>query len=109
MDPELADYPEHEVLRFIKVAIFCTQAASNNRPSMKQVVQMLSKDVTFHEMELTRPGLHKSNVIGQHSGSGSSQEHSSQQARKDKRSKKPFVASTQSSIPPVSMIQTEPR
>ncbi|KAJ8647502.1 hypothetical protein MRB53_000525 [Persea americana] len=37
MDPELVEYPAEEVLRFIKVALFCTQAASQQRPSMTQV------------------------------------------------------------------------
>lgn len=37
VDPELSQYPEEEVLRFIKVALFCTQAAANQRPTMKQV------------------------------------------------------------------------
>ncbi|XP_058109153.1 cold-responsive protein kinase 1-like isoform X3 [Magnolia sinica] len=36
LDPELEEYPEEEVLRFIKVALFCTQAAAQQRPSMKQ-------------------------------------------------------------------------
>ncbi|KAL5721087.1 non-specific serine/threonine protein kinase [Ranunculus cassubicifolius] len=45
VDPELGEFPESEVLRFIKVALFCTQAASHHRPSMKKVVAMLSNEV----------------------------------------------------------------
>lgn len=59
VDPELIQYPENEVLRFIKVALFCTQAGANQRPSMKQVVEMLSKEVNLNEKLLTQPGVHK--------------------------------------------------
>ncbi|KAI3912480.1 hypothetical protein MKW92_006855 [Papaver armeniacum] len=89
VDPDLAEYPENEVLRFIKVAMFCTQAASNTRPSMKQVVKMLSKDVALPEMELTKPGFQKSNITQQYSGSGSSQEDPLNRLIK-KKIKKPF-------------------
>ncbi|KAI8556948.1 hypothetical protein RHMOL_Rhmol05G0296800 [Rhododendron molle] len=58
VDPELTEYPEDEVIRFIKVALFCTQAACNQRPGMKQVVEMLSKEVTLNEKLLTEPGVH---------------------------------------------------
>ncbi|OVA06500.1 Protein kinase domain [Macleaya cordata] len=110
VDPELGEYPEDEVLRFIKVAIFCTQAASNQRPSMTQVVKMLSKEMTVHEMELTPPGFHKSNINQQHSASGSSQESSSQQVQhKDKISINPFISSTQLNTPSISMIELQPR
>ncbi|PKA55757.1 putative LRR receptor-like serine/threonine-protein kinase [Apostasia shenzhenica] len=57
VDPALVDYPEEEVLRFIKVALFCTQAAARRRPSMGQVIHMLSKPTRLNEKELTRPGL----------------------------------------------------
>lgn len=109
VDPDLAEYPENEVLRFIKVAMFCTQAASNTRPSMKQVVKMLSKDVALPEMELTKPGFQKSNITQQYSGSGSSQEGSSQQTYKEKRSKNPFLTSTQLTTPHVTLVNPEPR
>ncbi|KAE9447501.1 hypothetical protein C3L33_20600, partial [Rhododendron williamsianum] len=58
VDPELTEYPEDEVIRFIKVALFCTQAACNQRPGMKQVVEMLSKEVILNEKLLTEPGVH---------------------------------------------------
>lgn len=51
----MGDYPEEEVLRFIKTALFCTQAAAR-RPSMPQVVTMLSKPIRINERELTAPG-----------------------------------------------------
>lgn len=52
VDPELTAYPEAEVMRFIKVALFCTQATAQQRPTMKQVVEMLSKEVHLNEKVL---------------------------------------------------------
>ncbi|KAJ0974421.1 hypothetical protein J5N97_016386 [Dioscorea zingiberensis] len=57
VDPNLKEYPEEEVLRFIKVALFCTQASSNRRPSMLQVIEMFSKPIRLNEKELTPPGF----------------------------------------------------
>lgn len=59
VDPELLEYPEEEVIRFIKVALFCTQAVAQKRPDMKQVVKMLSKDVVLNDQLLTEPGIYK--------------------------------------------------
>jgi hypothetical protein len=56
IDPTLGDYPEEEVIRYIKVALFCIQAAAARRPSMLQVVTMLSKPIRINERELTAPG-----------------------------------------------------
>ncbi|EOY07240.1 Kinase superfamily protein isoform 1 [Theobroma cacao] len=74
VDPELTNYPQGEVMRFIKVALFCTQATAHQRPTMKQVVEMLSKDVHLNEKILTKPGVYKgptSRHLGA-SGSGTS-------------------------------------
>ncbi|XP_020583616.1 putative serine/threonine-protein kinase [Phalaenopsis equestris] len=57
IDPVLGHYPQEEVLRYIKVALFCTQAAAGRRPSMSQVLQMLCKPVRLKEKEITKPGL----------------------------------------------------
>ncbi|XP_022767703.1 putative serine/threonine-protein kinase isoform X2 [Durio zibethinus] len=76
VDPELTRYPEDEVMRFIKVALFCTQAAAHQRPTMKQVVQMLSKDVHLNEKVLTEPGVYKGHT-SPHLGVGSSETSSS--------------------------------
>lgn len=57
IDPSLEDYPEEEVLRYIKVALFCTQAVAGRRPSMAEVLHMLSKPIRLNEKELMRPGL----------------------------------------------------
>ncbi|XP_068640138.1 cold-responsive protein kinase 1-like [Aristolochia californica] len=58
VDPELEKpYPEDEVLRYMKVALFCTQAAANRRPNMTQVLAMLSKQSRLNEKLLTQPGI----------------------------------------------------
>ncbi|PIN07640.1 Serine/threonine protein kinase [Handroanthus impetiginosus] len=56
VDPELEEFPKHEVLRYMKVALFCTQANASRRPLMTQVIEMLSKNVHLNEKELTPPG-----------------------------------------------------
>ncbi|XP_062160650.1 cold-responsive protein kinase 1-like [Alnus glutinosa] len=57
VDPEMEGFPEEEVIRYMKVAFFCTQAAANRRPLMSQVVEMLSRNIRLNEKELTAPGL----------------------------------------------------
>ena len=57
VDSDLAEYPEEEVIRYMKVAFFCTQAASSRRPMMSQVVEMLSKNIRLNEKEITAPGF----------------------------------------------------
>ncbi|KAK6154708.1 hypothetical protein DH2020_008956 [Rehmannia glutinosa] len=59
VDPELEEFPKDEVLRYMKVALFCTQANASRRPVMSQVIQMLSKNVRLNEKELTPPGFFK--------------------------------------------------
>ncbi|XP_054780276.1 putative serine/threonine-protein kinase [Prosopis cineraria] len=59
VDPELTCYDETEVMRFIKVALFCTQAAAHHRPTMKQVVEMLFKEVHLNDKALTGPEVHR--------------------------------------------------
>ncbi|KAJ0087896.1 hypothetical protein Patl1_31666 [Pistacia atlantica] len=85
VDPELSQYPENQVARFIKVALFCTQAGANQRPTMKQVVEMLSKEVNLNEKLLTRPGVFKLQNSRPLGGS-SSEETSSSQNKKGKQS-----------------------
>ena len=80
------------MMRFIKVALFCTQAASHQRPNMKLVVDMLSKDVILNEKVLTRPGVYKGRPT--HHVESSPQESSSSQGNKGKQSINPFVSST---------------
>ncbi|KAJ8461608.1 hypothetical protein OPV22_034534 [Ensete ventricosum] len=57
IDPALQEYSEEQVLRFIKVGLFCTQATAGRRPSMPQVVEMLSKPMKLNDKELTPPGV----------------------------------------------------
>lgn len=85
VDPEMTGYPENEATRFMKVALFCTQAAANQRPNMKQVVKMLSKDVNLNEKALTEPGIYKSQT-SKRFGGGSSDETSSSHKNKGKQS-----------------------
>lgn len=93
IDPELIEYPEDEVTRFIKVALFCTQAVAHQRPAMNQVVEMLSKVVNLNENALTEPGLYRIHD-SQHLGGGSSYETSSSQRNKGKQPVNPPVTST---------------
>ncbi|KAF3451505.1 hypothetical protein FNV43_RR07600 [Rhamnella rubrinervis] len=57
VDPEMGEYPEEEVVRYMKIAFFCTQAAANRRPLMSQVVEMLSRNIRLNEKELAAPGF----------------------------------------------------
>ncbi|XP_022721011.1 cold-responsive protein kinase 1-like [Durio zibethinus] len=57
VDPELGEFPEEAVLRYIKVAFFCTQAAANRRPLMSQVIEMLARNIRLNEKVLTAPGF----------------------------------------------------
>ncbi|XP_051130349.1 cold-responsive protein kinase 1 [Andrographis paniculata] len=59
VDPELSDSPAEEIIRYAKVALFCTQAASHQRPEMNQVVKMLSTDVILNEELLSEPGMYR--------------------------------------------------
>ncbi|XP_057513652.1 putative serine/threonine-protein kinase [Actinidia eriantha] len=106
VDPELAEYPENEVMRFIKVALFCIQAASHQRPNMKQVVAMLSKDVTLNEKLLTEPGVYRAHTSRKMVGGSSLAASSS--ADKGKQSVNLSATSIQSEIYE-SMTQMLPR
>ncbi|KAJ4970293.1 hypothetical protein NE237_003392 [Protea cynaroides] len=88
VDPKLIEFPEEEVVRFINVALFCTQAAAHQRPSVSQVVEMLSKEMNLNVESLTQPTVYK----GHGSQSLGLQEVS--QAQKGKQSIRPFVTST---------------
>ncbi|GMY37322.1 putative serine/threonine-protein kinase [Fagus crenata] len=59
VDPELKveGFPEEEILRYMKVAFFCSQATASRRPLMSQVVEMLSRNIRLNEKELTAPGF----------------------------------------------------
>ncbi|EXB82794.1 putative LRR receptor-like serine/threonine-protein kinase [Morus notabilis] len=91
VDPQMAEFPNEEVLRFIKVAFFCTQAASNRRPLMSQVVNMLSRNIRLNEKELTAPGYFQDSRNGASS------------------SKKTGLTSVEMSSVPVTITQVTPR
>ncbi|KAF3972772.1 hypothetical protein CMV_003753 [Castanea mollissima] len=84
VDPELTAYPKGEVLRFIKVALFCTQGSAHQRPTMRQVVEMLSKEVHLNESALTEPRIYRGHSSKQ-LGGASTEESSSSQAEKRKQ------------------------
>lgn len=94
VDPELVDYPTNEVLRFAKVALFCTQAASHQRPDMKQVVKMLSSEVKINDKLLSEPGLYKTRSSSMRSSDGCS-ETSSSRRKNDKQSATPCMTYVQ--------------
>ena len=91
VDPELGEFPKEEVIRFMKVAFFCTQAAANRRPVMSQVVDMLSRNIRLNEKELTAPGSFQDSRL-----SGSS-------------SKKTGLTTNDMSSVPVTITQVTPR
>ncbi|OMO65130.1 hypothetical protein COLO4_31504 [Corchorus olitorius] len=57
VDPDLGEFPEEEVVRYMKVAFFCTQSTANRRPLMSQVIEMLTKNIRLNEKVLTAPGF----------------------------------------------------
>ncbi|KAJ1437413.1 Serine/threonine-protein kinase, active site [Sesbania bispinosa] len=93
VDSELTEYDESEVYRFLVVALFCTQSAAQHRPTMKQVLKMLSKEVHLNEKALTEPGIYRWHTSGKMGDS--SNESSSSQAIKYKKSENPHETSTQ--------------
>ncbi|KAG7576552.1 Serine-threonine/tyrosine-protein kinase catalytic domain [Arabidopsis thaliana x Arabidopsis arenosa] len=118
VDPDLTKFPEDEVTRFIKVALFCTQAAAQKRPNMKQVVEMLCrKELNLNEDALTEPGVYRGVNKGRnHRGigliggqGGSSQESSSTQRYKGKSSAVPQGSTSTSNISIQSITEVAPR
>ncbi|KAM3382171.1 putative serine/threonine-protein kinase isoform X1 [Capsicum galapagoense] len=103
VDPDLTEYSEAELLRFIKVALFCTQAAPTQRPNMKQVIEMLSREVTLNEKFLTEPGVYR-----QHNSKRSSYDSlqkSSSGGKTGVQSVNPFATSTKfESFPSVTQM-----
>ncbi|KAI7745731.1 hypothetical protein M8C21_022208 [Ambrosia artemisiifolia] len=55
VDEELSEYDENEVKRVTRIALLCTQTSPTQRPSMSQVVVMLSGDIEVVSV-ITRPG-----------------------------------------------------
>ncbi|XP_010486455.1 PREDICTED: putative serine/threonine-protein kinase [Camelina sativa] len=115
VDPNLTKFPGDEVTRFIKVALFCTQATAQKRPNMKQVVEMLCrKELNLNEDALTEPGVYRGVNKGRnHRGiglvGGSSQESSSTQRHKGKSSANPQGSTSTSNISFQSITEMAPR
>ncbi|CAO2823828.1 unnamed protein product [Amaranthus hypochondriacus] len=65
VDTEMGEYPKDEVIRFIKVALFCTQANANRRPLMSQVIEMMSTKTRLNEKQLAAPGFFPDSIGGQ--------------------------------------------
>lgn len=55
IDPRLTEFSEDEVMRFIDVALFCVQVSSHLRPSMSEVLLMLSGGYDFNKKALRKP------------------------------------------------------
>ena len=108
VDPELANFPEDEVTRFVKVALFCTQAAAHQRPAMKQVVEMLSKQVNLNDKALTEPGVYRAHAL-RRKRCAISEEASSPPRDKGKKLLDPFEDPTIQSSVSNSVTQMFPR
>jgi hypothetical protein len=57
VDASIEDCPEEEALRFIRVGLACTQVTPSSRPTMRQVVAMLSRPVAPRELEMRPPSF----------------------------------------------------
>lgn len=51
------DFNIEEALRFLKVALLCTQVMPKLRPSMRNVLKLLKGEVAVADKEISRPGL----------------------------------------------------
>ncbi|CAL9002783.1 unnamed protein product [Prunus brigantina] len=98
VDPELTAYSEAEVMRFVKVALFCTQGAAQQRPTMKQVVEMLSKEVHLNENALLEPPKSREQASRKFGGPSSSGTSSSHSGKRKQSSANPDITSTHSLI-----------
>ncbi|KAF7090170.1 hypothetical protein CFC21_092967 [Triticum aestivum] len=63
VDASVKDYPEAEVLRYVKVGLAYKQAAPNGRPTMRQVVKMLSRPAASRELEIRLADHHYSSAL----------------------------------------------
>lgn len=109
VDPELVGYPEEEVLRFIKVALFCTQATSNQRPSMKQVVEMLSDEISLDVRDLIQPGVVKDRDQTPGNPSGSSGVIWRQKGGQSTKASSSLTSTVNMNSSTMSMIEVQPR
>ncbi|KAL8241932.1 hypothetical protein R6Q59_012234 [Mikania micrantha] len=54
---DVNQYKEEHVMNIIEIALLCTQSPASKRPTMPEVVFMLSSDPSFGERQLTRPNF----------------------------------------------------
>ncbi|KAL8259174.1 hypothetical protein R6Q59_027127 [Mikania micrantha] len=54
---DVNQYKEEHVMNMIEIALLCTQSPASKRPTMPEVVFMLSSDPSFGERQLTRPNF----------------------------------------------------
>jgi hypothetical protein len=57
VDARMEDFPEEEVLRYIRVGLACTQAAPSSRPTMSQVVALLLRPAALREEAMRPPSF----------------------------------------------------
>ncbi|XP_031505249.1 cold-responsive protein kinase 1 [Nymphaea colorata] len=57
VDSRMGEFDPNEAVRFVKVALLCTQDMAKLRPSMITVVKMLMNKVSVDSREITKPGL----------------------------------------------------
>ncbi|KAK8676920.1 hypothetical protein V6N13_142479 [Hibiscus sabdariffa] len=58
VDPSLnGDFNEEEAQKFLKIGLLCTQDMSKLRPSMSQVVKMLTGEEAVNDQNISKPGL----------------------------------------------------
>ncbi|KAD5960684.1 hypothetical protein E3N88_12156 [Mikania micrantha] len=54
---DVNQYKEEHVMNMIEIALLCTQSPASKRPTMPEVVFMISSDPSFGERQLTRPNF----------------------------------------------------
>jgi hypothetical protein len=59
VDARMENCPEEEVLRYLRVGLACTQAAPSSRPTMGQVVALLSRCTEAAMMRLPSFAEHR--------------------------------------------------
>ncbi|KAF6167895.1 hypothetical protein GIB67_027673 [Kingdonia uniflora] len=58
MDPSLrGDFPDEEVVRFLKVGLLCVQETPSLRPRMSKAAKVMSNEIDIREVEISKPGL----------------------------------------------------
>lgn len=64
LDPTLKppNFPEEEVIRFLKVGLICVQEMTGQRPKMSAAVKMLANEIDIGDVKITQPG-HVDNLM----------------------------------------------